>query len=71
MGAIQKHGRKMPRRKVLGGLCVTGIAVPVASTAQIPDEASLIPPRENDVLVHSFGDDSGKVIRIDELASGQ
>jgi len=69
VGAKQKHDRKIQRREVLGGLCLTGLAIPVASTAQIPDEASLIPPRENDVLVHSFGDDSGNVIRIDELAA--
>lgn len=53
------------RRKILG--FTAGLAVPVSGVSQEPDEASLLPPQENDVLVYSFGDDSGKVIGIGEL----
>lgn len=60
--------RNVRRRKVLGGLCAAGLAMPVAGTAQEPDPQSLEPPRENDVLVRAFGDDAGNVIAVDELA---
>ena len=60
--------KKIQRRTILGSICVAGLAVPVAGTGQQSDEDSLSPPQKNDVLVHSFGEDSGKVISIGELA---
>ena len=48
---------------------MAGVAIPGITDAQVPDEASLAPPRENDVLVHAYGDDSGKVINVNELTA--
>lgn len=60
-------GRPINRRITLGGLCAAGLAVPVTGTAQQPDPESLKPPQLNDVLVHAYGDNAGKVISVDEL----
>jgi len=55
------------RRKLLGGMCVVGMAVPGMGQAQLPTPESLEPPREGDVLVHAFGDEAGDVIAADAL----
>ena len=62
---VQAEG--LNRRRFLEGVCATGIAYPVAGTAQIPDEDSLLPPQPGDVLVFAFGDDAGNVIHTDAL----
>ena len=65
--------KRIHRRKVLGGMCMVGMAVPAlapsAGQAQMPDPESLKPPQVNDVLVHAFGDDAGSVIAVDALAA--
>jgi len=68
MADKQSTGKNIRRRKLLEGLCAVSMAVPVAGTSQEPDPESLMPPQENDVLVHAFGDDAGNVIAVDELA---
>ena len=57
---------RIKRRRVLEGLCV-GMAVPVMSEGQIPDEASLTPPQPGDVLVYAYGDDAGSVVAVEDL----
>jgi len=66
VGKKQLNEKLIQRRQVLGGLCA-GVVVPGFSEAQVPDEASLSPPQENDVLVHAFGDEAGNVISADAL----
>ena len=66
MAQIQRKEKQ--RRKILHGFCAAGLALPVSGFAQEPSEESLLAPQENDVLVHSFGNDAGKVIGITELA---
>ncbi len=68
MAEIQDKEKEKQRRKILRGFCAAGIAVPASGGAQEPSEASLLAPQENDVLVHSFGNDSGNVIGVAELA---
>ncbi len=67
------NSKRIQRRKVLGGMCMVGMAVPALAPAtgraQVPDPESLKPPQVNDVLVHAFGDDAGSVIAVDALAA--
>ena len=63
----KKQKDKIKRRAVLERMCVTGLVLPGMAGAQVPDPASLTPPQPNDVLVHSYGDDAGNVLGIDEL----
>lgn len=71
MGNQHDPERNIARRKLLGGMCMVGMAVPALTQkkamAQVPDAASLAPPQADDVLVHAFGDDSGKVIGVAAL----
>jgi rieske iron-sulfur protein len=55
------------RRTVLEGICAAGLVVPGMVGAQVLDPATLTPPQANDVLVYSYGDESGNVIGINEL----
>ena len=67
------NSKRIQRRKVLGGMCMVGMAVPALAPATgralVPDPESLKPPQVNDVLVHAFGDDAGSVIAVDALAA--